>query len=482
MDSDNGSASARVRGILPVPAVPAGGETPPGASRRAAIVLLVSCLGVFVVFLDTTIVNIAFPTISRDLGSAAGRSAWILNAYSLVFAAMLIPAGSLADRYGRKRMFLAGLVGFAAMSALCGAAPGIWALIAGRALQAVFAALIVPASLALMLPAFPPARRPVAVGTWGAMGAAAAAVAPTLGALLTEYASWRWIFLVNVPVCVLVIIACARFTEESRGGRGQGIPDPFGGVLIAVIPAALSLAIIEGPGWGWTDGRVLAGFAVAAVLLPVLLRRCRTAAVPVLDLTLFRVPRFTAVNAATFLFAVAFYATLLGNVIFLQQVWHYSVLRSALANVPGPLAVLIVARRSSKLAVKVGYRRVLTVGALLWAAGSVLFAISTSATPHFLADWLAPTVLIGLGAALTLPVQSATAAQSLPPARFGTGSAVNSSLRQLGAVLGVSVLVAVTASTAGTSALTAFHHAWWAFAAIGLAAGAVPYALPARNS
>jgi EmrB/QacA subfamily drug resistance transporter len=482
VDSEGSAAQARVRGAQPAPAVPAGGESSPGASRRAALVLLVSCLGVFVVFLDTTIVNIAFPTISRDLGSAAGRSAWILNAYSLVFAAMLIPAGSLADRYGRKRTFLAGLAGFAAMSALCGAAPDTWALIAGRALQAVFAALIVPASLALMLPAFPPARRPVAVGTWGAMGAAAAAVAPTLGALLTQYASWRWIFLVNVPVCVLVIIACARFTEESRGGQRQGIPDPFGGILIAVIPAALSLAIIQGPGWGWTDGRVLAGFAVAAVLLPVFLWRCRTAAVPVLDLTLFRVSRFTAVNAATFLFAVAFYATLLGNVIFLQQVWHYSVLRSALANVPGPLVVLIVARRSSKLAVKAGYRRVLTAGALLWAAGSALFAISTSATPHFLAAWLAPTVLIGLGAALTLPVQSATAAQSLPPARFGTGSAVNSSLRQLGSVLGVSVLVAVTASTAGISALTAFHHAWWAFAAIGLAAGAVPYARPARDA
>ena len=445
------------------------------------MVLLVSCLAVFVVFLDTTIVNIAFPTISRDLGSAPGRSAWILNAYSLVFAAMLIPAGSLADRYGRKLVLLAGLLGFAAMSALCGTAPDSWALITGRALQAVFAALVVPASLALMLPAFPPARRQVAVGTWGAMGAAAAAVAPTLGALLTEYASWRWIFLVNVPVCALVIFACARFTEESRG-RGQGIPDPFGGILIAVIPAALSLAIIQGPGWGWTDGRVLAGFAVAAVLLPVFLWRCRVAAVPVLDLTLFRVSRFRAVNVATFLFAVAFYATLLGNVIFLQQVWHYSVLRSALANVPGPLVVLMVARRSSRLAAKAGYRRVLMAGALFWAAGSALFATSTGVTPHFLADWLAPTVLIGLGAALTLPVQSATAAQSLPPARFGIGSAVNSSFRQLGAVLGVSVLVAVTASTAGASVVTAFHHAWWAFAVIGLAAGAVPFALPDRDS
>ena len=446
------------------------------------MVLLVSCLGVFVVFLDTTIVNIAFPTISRDLTATPGRSAWMLNAYSLVFAAMLIPAGSLADRYGRKRMFLAGLAGFAAMSVLCGSALDVWMLIAGRALQAVFAALIVPASLALMLPAFPPARRQVAVGTWGAMGAAAAAVAPTLGALLTEFASWRWIFLVNVPVCVLVVILCARFTAESRGEQGRGMPDPLGGVLIAVIPAALSLAVIEGPGWGWADGRVLAGFALAAVLLPVFLWRCRTASVPVLDLGLFRVHRFSAASAATFLFAVAFYATLLGNVIFLQDVWHYSVLRSALANVPGPLAVLVIARRASKVAAVIGYRRVLAAGALLWALGCALFAVSTSATPHFLEDWLAATVLIGLGTGLTLPVQSVMAAQSLPPARFGIGSAVNSSFRQLGAVLGVSALVAITGGAAGAPALDAFHHAWWAFSAIGLAAGAVLYALPAREA
>jgi EmrB/QacA subfamily drug resistance transporter len=485
VNSDGSAISADTVKDPPAQPVPAGTvpAAPRGVSRRSALVLLVSCLGIFVVYLDTTIVNIAFPTITRDFAAPSGLSAWILNSYSLVFAAMLIPAGSLADRYGRKRIYLVGLAGFAVMSALCGGAPDVWALIAARALQAVFGALVLPASLAVMLPEIPPARRQVAVGTWGAMGAAAAAVAPTVGALLTQFASWRWIFLVNVPICALVITLAVRFTAESRGGQGQriqdqGIPDPIGGAMIALIPGALSLAIIEGPNWGWASGWVIAGFALAAMLLPVFLWRCRAASVPVLDLGLFRVSRFSAANAASFLFAVAFYAMLLGNVIFLQEIWHYSVLRSALANAPGPLVVLVAARHVTKISAKVGYRRVLTAGALLWVAVCVLFAVCTSATPHFLADWLVPTLLLGLSTALTIPVQLATVAQSLPPGRFAIGSAINSSFRQLGAVLGVSVLVAVTGRAAGASALSAFHHVWWAFGVIGLSAGAVVYVLP----
>jgi len=186
----------------PPPARP--GE--PAAGKRAARVLALGSLSVFVVFLDTTVVNVAFETISRSFGTTAGHLSWVLNAYNLVFAAVLIPAGRLADRYGRKRLFLAGLGGFAAFSALCGAAPGAGVLTAARALQCAFAALVVPSSLALVLPEFPAARRHVAIGTWGAMGAAAAALGPTLGALLTEYASWRWIFLINVPICALIIV------------------------------------------------------------------------------------------------------------------------------------------------------------------------------------------------------------------------------------------------------------------------------------
>src|ERR1700760_4460514 len=245
--------------------------TNPGAAvtpGRAGRILALGSAAAFAVFLDTTIVNVAFETISRSFGTTTGHLSWVLNAYSLVFAAMLIPAGRLADRYGRKRLFLIGLGGFALFSALCGAAPNTGVLIAARALQGAFAALVVPTSLALVLPEFPAARRHVAIGTWSAMSAAAAATGPTLGALLTEYASWRWIFLVNVPICAAMIVAGVRLLRESREPGAAGVPDPAGTLMAAAVPALLSFAIIEGPSWGWSSPWVVAGFAAGAALLP----------------------------------------------------------------------------------------------------------------------------------------------------------------------------------------------------------------------
>ena len=450
-----------------------GGSTDAPDGRRAAWVLALGSFGVFVVFLDTTIVNIAFETISRGFHTTTGHLAWVLNAYSLVFAAMLIPAGRVADRYGRKRVFMAGMAGFAVMSALCGLAPDAGVLIAGRALQAVFAALVVPTSLALILPEFPARRRHAAVGTWGSMGAAAAAIGPVLGALLTQYASWRWIFLVNVPIAAVVLVLGVRLLHESRDPHAHGVPDPFGVLLVAAFPALLSFSVIEGPTRGWSDPWVVAGFVLAALVLPVFLRRTATARRPVLDLALFRERQFRVVNAATLLFSTAFYGLLLGNVVFLQTAWHYSVLRAALAGAAAPLVVTLIARRTSRLAGAVGHRPVLLAGAVTWAAGCAGFALFAGSSPHWATHWLPWTLLTGLGIGLTLPVQSGAAVAKLPAARFALGSAVNSSFRQLGAVLGVSVFVAVL-STPGPGRMVAhFHHIWWVFAAVGLAAGAV---------
>ncbi|MEU6852663.1 MFS transporter [Actinacidiphila alni] len=451
-------------------------EQDAAARRRALRVLALGSFGVFVVFLDTTIVNVAFETISHSFHTTTGDLSWVLNAYSLVFAAMLIPAGRLADRYGRKRIFLTGLGGFAVMSALCGAAPHAGVLIAGRALQAVFAALTVPTSLALILPEFPPAKRHVAVGTWGAMGAAAAALGPTLGALLTQYASWRWIFLVNVPICAVVIALGLPLLRESRDPNADGLPDPAGIALIAAMPALLSLAIIEGPDWGWSDPRVIGAFVLSAALLPVFLWRSAAAARPVMDLALFKVRQFRLVNAASLLFSAAFYGMLLSNIIFLQTVWGYSVLRAALATVPGPVVVTLVARRSSRLAAAIGARPVLLSGAVLWAAGATTYALSTTASPHWLAHWLPASLLIGLGIGLTLPVQSGAAVEALPPARFAVGSAVNASFRQLGAVLGISLFVAVLGTPGPGDALDGFHRTWWVFAVLGLVSATLLYA------
>ncbi|BBA96136.1 putative membrane transport protein [Actinacidiphila reveromycinica] len=466
----------------PGPPAAAGADDPPSpAARRHALrVLALGSFGVFVVFLDTTIVNVAFETISRSFDTTTDHLAWVLNAYSLVFAAMLIPAGRVADRYGRKRMFLTGLAGFAAMSALCGAAPDPGVLDAGRALQAVFAALVVPTSLALVLPEFPPARRSVAVGTWGAMGAAAAALGPTLGALLTQYASWRWIFLVNVPICAVIALLARRMLRESRDPGAHGLPDPVGVLLVAAVPALLSLGIIEGSSWGWSDARVVGSFVLAAALLPVFLLRTARAAQPVMDLSLFRVRQFRLVNAASLLFSTAFYGMLLANIVFLQTGWHYSVLRAALANAPGPVVVTLLARQSSKLAGRIGPRPVLLAGAVVWGATLAGFALAVGEQPQWLTHWLPLSVGTGVAIGCTLPVQSGAAVAQLPPARFAVGSAISASFRQLGAVLGVSLFVALLGTPAPTALVSAYHHVWWVLGAVGLASGGVLLAEPGR--
>ncbi len=447
------------------------------SGRHSRWVLALGSLGAFVVFLDTTIVNIAFQTISHGFHTTTGHLAWVLNAYSLVFAALLIPAGRFADRYGRKRIFLIGLTGFAVMSALCGLAPDAGVLIAGRALQAIFAALVVPTSLALVLPEFPGSRRHIAVGTWGAMGAAAAALGPTIGALLTEYASWRWVFLVNVPICAGIVMVGIRLLGESHEPDGAGLPDLVGIALIASIPALLSFSIIQGPSRGWSNPWVIGGFAAAALLLPVFLWRSSRVAHPVMDLSLFTDRQFRLTNTATLLFATAFYGMLLGNVLFLQTAWHYSVLVAALASAPGPLMVTAVARTSSKIAGRVGHRPVLLAGAVSWAIGAGGFALDVGSSPHWLLHWLPWTLLIGLGIGCTLPVQSGAAMQSLPARSYAVGSAVNASFRQLGAVLGISVFVAVLGTPEPVALVDHYHRIWWLFAALGLASGLVA-ALP----
>jgi EmrB/QacA subfamily drug resistance transporter len=455
---------------------PVGGPEDPevtAGDRRARWVLALGSLGAFVVFLDTTIVNIAFETISRSFSTTTGHLAWVLNAYSLVFAAMLIPAGRIADRYGRKRIFVIGIAGFAVMSALCGLAPGAGVLITGRALQALFAALVVPSSLALVLHEFPGPRRHVAIGVWGAMAAAAAAVGPTLGALLTEYASWRWIFLVNIPIAAVVIMLGLRLLRETRDPEASGIPDPLGAILVAAVPALLSFSIIEGPTRGWSSTWVVAGFAGAALTLPVFLWRTSKATRPVMNLALFKERQFREINVATLLFSTAFFGLLLANLIFLQTEWHYSVLRAALASAAGPVVVTVIVRSTTKLASLTGHRPVLLAGALAWALGCLGFALSVGGSPHWVTHWLPWTLLTGAGIGLTLPVQSGAAVAKLPTAQFAVGSAINSSFRQLGAVLGISIFVALLGTPGHGSGLTSFHHIWWVFAALGLAAGIV---------
>ena len=441
-------------------------------------VLLVTAVAVFMGFLDVTIVNIAFPDLQRDFSgvSEAGLS-WVLNAYNIVFAALLVPAGRLADLVGRKRLFLIGIGIFLVASAACGLAPSVEALVAARVVQAVGAAILVPTSLGLLLPEFPPSQRATATALWGATGAVAAATGPSLGGLLVEAESWRWVFFVNVPIGLAALVPALSLLEESREPERGALPDLVGVALLIAGVGLLSLGIVEGPEWGWGSAGVLGSITAGLVGLALFVARSARHPVPVVELSLFRVRSFAAANAGVFLFSLGFYAVLLCNVLFLTQVWEWSTLRAGLAITPAPLTAAVFAAVSGRLADRHGQRVIAIPGGLSFAAGCLLLASLTGAEPAYVSEFLPATLLTGAGVGMSFAAFGSAAVAELPAARFATGSAVSACSRQLGAVLGIAVLVAVLGTPAPQEALATFHDAWRLMAVPAVAAALAGVAL-----
>jgi EmrB/QacA subfamily drug resistance transporter len=441
-------------------------------------VLIVASAGAFMGFLDVTIVNIAFPDIQRDFhGASLPELSWILNAYAIVFAALLVPAGRIADRIGRRRGFVIGLVVFASASALCAAAPSVELLVAARVVQAAGAAFLVPTSLALLLPAFPLAQRATAVGLWGATGAIAAATGPALGGVLVDAGGWRWVFLVNLPLAAVTLVAAYRVLAETREPETTGRPDLLGSVMVAAGIGSLALALVKGNAWGWGDLRTIAAFAVAAGLVPAVVWRSRRVAVPIVEPALLRVRAFAVANVGTLLFSASFYAMLLGNILFLTQVWGYGALQAGIAVTPGPLMAALLAGPAGALADRFGQRAVAVPGALLYSAGFVWYLSHAGVHADYARDLLPGMLATGGGVGLTFPTLSSAAAASLPPARFATGSAIVGMTRQVGAVLGIALLVVVLGAPDRGDPVAAFDHAWAFMLAGGLATAATALAL-----
>ena len=422
-------------------------------------VLLVVSVAVFLASLDLFIVNVAFPDLVAHFESTEmGDLSWVLNGYTIVFAALLVPAGRLADRVGRKRAFLAGVLLFVGASALCAAAPSVEFLVAARVVQAVGAAVLLPTSLAFVLREFPADRRAAAIGVWAAVGGVAAALGPPLGGLLVEV-SWRWIFLVNVPVGLAAVAYGAVLLRESRDPDASW-PDALGTIALAAGVAALSLGLVKGPDWGWADGRVVGAFGSSVVLLAGFVARSARHPSPVVELHLLRVRSFAGANAGALFFFAGFAAMLLGSSLFLTQVWDYSVLRAGLALAPGPAMAALFSVPASVLAARVGPGPVAAAGGLLFAAGGVWFLARLGSEPAYAADFLPAFLVGGAGVGLSISPLSAAAAASLPPARFATGTGVFGMSRQLGSVLGVAILVAVIGDVGSAQTADAFEGGW----------------------
>src|SRR5215218_9979379 len=418
-------------------------------------------LAVFLSILDLFIVNIAFPDLRRDFGgSSLSGLSWVLTAYAIVFAAVLVPAGKLGDLFGRRRMFAGGLALFTLGSALCAVAPSVPALVGARVLQGIGAAALTPNSLGLVLPLFPPERRAPVIGAWAAIGAVGASLAPPLGGLLVE-ASWRWIFLVNVPLGVLAAVLALRVVPEIRDPRATRLPDLPGIALLIAAVGLLTLGLAQGPAWDW-DARVLAAFLLAAVV----------------ELGLLRVPAFALASLSTFLFSAGFAGLLFGNVLFLTEVWDYSILEAGFAFAPGPMLAATTAALSGRFNDRIRPAALGVPGGFLFAAGCGYWISRAGLEPHYLADLLPGQILTGTGVGLMLPAFTATAAATLPPERLATGIAVQTMFRQLGAALGLAAWVAIAGTPAPGAVVDAFQAGWvfMATVAVGASLALVPMA------
>lgn len=445
--------------------------------RRASVTLAVASLAVFAVFLDTTVLFVAFPDIVSSFDTVSPTQlSWVLNGYTIVFAALLVPAGKFADRAGHKRVFLGGSVLFTISSLACALAPTAALLIAFRLVQAVGAAALLPASLALVLRAFPANRIPFAVAIWGSTGALAGAVGPTLGALLVEFGGWRWVFLINIPIGVFTVIVGRRYLGESNDPDAV-VPAPLGVVLIAAAAALISLGVVQSEQWGWTDPRTIACLVSGAITLALFVAHQRRTPAPALDMALFTIRNFAWGNAATLTFALAFTAMFFASILFLTQVWQYSTLKAGIAVAPGPLLVAVLAPFLGNLAGRIGQRPMLIVGGVTFAAGGAWRLVMLGGQPDYLVDYLPSMLLTGLGVALCLPQLSSTVAQALPPNRLGVGGGANQAIRQFGGTMGVALTIAFVSASTPQTALANFDKVWWLLIVGGLATAALSTAL-----
>jgi EmrB/QacA subfamily drug resistance transporter len=452
-------------------------------SHESSVVLAVASVAAFMASLDVFIVNVAFDAIGKDFhGATLSQLSWILSAYAVVYAALLVPAGRIADRYGRKGGFLVGLALFTAASAACAASESVWWLVGCRVAQAAGAAVLTPASLGLVVAAAPLEHRERSVRVWAATGALAAALGPAVGGILVEV-SWRWVFLVNVPVGIAALVAGALYVPRSRDASVTRIPDVRGALLLAGAIGALTVGLVKGPEWGWAAGKTeLAWVASASCLIGFVLSSAAHPS-PVIAPALLRVRAFRWSNVTAVLFSVPFAAALLSNILWMQLVWHYSAIKTGFAVAPGPLMVPIFAAVAHRLSRRIPVGILVSLGCLLFAAGSIVTLVLVGQAPNYAGEVLPGWLIGGAGVGFALPAILSSATADLPPAHAATGSAVVNMSRQIGTALGVSVVIALLGTPVGYAAThTAFQRVWWALAGVAaLGAVAAPLMTPGRT-
>jgi len=416
------------------------------ASGPGRWVLAATVLGSAIVAIDATVVGIALPAIGRDFGTGMATLQWVVSAYTLTLAGLLLVAGSLGDRYGRRRVFVIGVVWFALASVLCGIAPSAGMLIAARALQGVGGALLTPGSLAILEASFVPEDRGKAIGAWSGLGGVATAIGPFLGGWLVQAASWRLIFAINIPIAVVVVTLAVRHVPESRDPQATGRVDVTGGALVTLGLVGLTYGLIEGPTLGFGDPVVLAALVGGVALLAgFALWESRTAH-PMLPLDLFASRQFTFTNVVTFVVYGALGGALFLLPIMLQQVSGYTALEAGISLLPLTVIMLALSARSGALAARIGPRLQMSVGPILVGLGFALF-VRVGHGGSYLTEVLPAVLVLGLGLAATVAPLTATVLAAAPARHAGMASAVNNDVARAAGLIAVAVLPAVAGIT-----------------------------------
>jgi EmrB/QacA subfamily drug resistance transporter len=408
------------------------------------------CFALFMIMLDNTVVNNALPSIQRSLHADLSALEWTVNAYTLTFAVLLVTGGRLGDIFGRRRMFLFGVVVFAVSSAAIGLAPNDGLLVAGRAIQGIGAAFMMPATLSIITNAFPAHERGKAIGTWAGVSAMALALGPVVGGFLTEDVSWRAIFFLNLPVAAAAVVVTLFAAHESRDETVERTVDLPGVATLTVGLAAIVLALVEGNAWGWGSGRIVGLFALSAVALiafAVIEMRTR---VPMVDFKFFRSTTFLATNLVAFIVTFSMLATFFFLTLYLQNVLGYSPLETGLRFLPATLIIIVAGPIAGRLTDRIGPRPLMTAGLLLCAAS--LFLQSRLEVDTAYAQLLPAFLLLGLGLGLTMSPMSTAAMNSVDKTKAGVASGVLSMSRMVGGTFGVAVLGALVTAV-GSSKL-----------------------------
>lgn len=411
-------------------------------------VFAIASIAIFMVSLDTTILYAGFNNILQSFpGSKPSELSWAMSGYSIVYAALLIPAGGIADKYGRKRIFIIGILMFIAASFACGASPSVFWLIISRIFQSIGACLLSPAALALVLDAFPKEKRAIVMGAWGAVGALAAALGPGIGSFIIDVGGWESAFFINIPIGLFCVFQSNRKLQESLQPRDKIRLDWVGMMQQIIGVGAIAFGIVEIKSGEWQLANLL-GIIIAGVM--ILLSYIPWAKVnpePLFDLSLFKNRTFLFANLAGLTFAIAFSIMFFSFFFWMKHIWHYSQTLAGTAIMPGPLTVVPTAIFAGKLASRIGHRPLLITGSLTYALSGLWYLLIPDAHPNYLLNWLPGLILSGMSIGLVMPSLSAAAVHGLPPKDYAVGSAINHATRQIGTVIGVSITVLFLANT-----------------------------------